>query len=93
MVFRDQILNLDMHIGEALVSSAHILLRSRGARSSSGRHVQPMIDIFQAKIHVGDIQIFLVHKLFKVVANKSFICSRGSRVLGFIASLFVAFML
>jgi hypothetical protein len=31
-----------------------------------------MIDKFHGKIHVGDIQILMFHKLIKVVANKIF---------------------
>jgi hypothetical protein len=72
VVFRDQVLHPDMHIGESFISSAHILLRSHWAWSRSGRHLRAMIDEFRGKIHVGDIQILLVHKLLKVVAHKIF---------------------
>jgi len=51
-----------------------------------------VIDKFRGKIHVGDIEILLVYKLLKVVANKIFICSRVRPVFGFTASLLVAFM-
>ena len=52
-----------------------------------------MIDKFRRKIHGGDIQIPLIHRLQKVVAHKIFHCSKVSPVFGFTASLLVAFML
>jgi hypothetical protein len=78
IVFSDQVPNLNVNIGKAFIRSAHVLLRSRGARSSSRWHVRTMIDKFRGEIHVGDIQILLVHKLLKVVAHKIFHFARGS---------------
>jgi len=86
-------LNLYMTVGKPFISSAHILLRSGGTWSGSGRHVRTMIDKFRRKIHGGDIQIPLIHRLQKVVAHKIFHCSKVSPVFGFTASLLVAFML
>jgi hypothetical protein len=72
IAFSDPVLNLDMHVGKAFISSAHILLRSGGTWSGSGRHVRAMIDKFRGKIRDGAIQILLIHKLLKVVAHKIF---------------------